>query len=71
MKTSALSKEVPLTTKVLELLQNGHENAMPLKDLCKRLTTPERKVRLAIEALRREGWQIVITATTPMTSNGF
>jgi biotin operon repressor len=52
-------EEVPLSTKVLELLQNGKLNAIFRKDLCKRLDKDERKIRLAIESLRDEGWQIV------------
>lgn len=52
-----------LQIKVLNLLQNGHANAIGLKELCKALTTNERRVRLAIEALRREGWQILISGS--------
>jgi biotin operon repressor len=63
METFTSAKDTPLTTRVLELLQNGHQQAIGLKDLCKRLASNERKVRLAIEALRREGWQILISGS--------
>jgi biotin operon repressor len=54
-----MENEVPLSTKVLELLQNGKDNAIFRRDLCKKLNKKEREVRLAIEELRHEGWQIV------------
>ncbi len=58
--------EDELQTKVLELLNNGHANAILLKDIQKRLQVKdERKIRIAIEKLRREGWQIIIPATRP------
>lgn len=51
--------ETPLPTKVLELLQNGKENAIFRRDLCNRLNENERAIRFAIEELRHEGWQII------------
>jgi len=49
-----------LEIKVLNSLQNGHANAIGLKDLCKLLNQKEnRKVRLAIEDLRHQGYLIL------------
>lgn len=48
-----------LQARVIEMLQNGKENAVLRTELCKRLQESERKVRLTIESLRHEGWQIV------------
>jgi biotin operon repressor len=57
-----MENEVPLSTKVLELLQNGKDNAMPLKQLVLRLQTNERKIRFAIEELRRDSYAVLITS---------
>jgi hypothetical protein len=48
-----------LQARILEILQIGHKNAIGLKDLCKRLNGDDRKVRLAIEALRNEGYLVL------------
>ena len=53
--------EVPLSTKVLEILQNGKDNSIFRKDLCSMLNENERTIRLAIEVLRREGYAILIS----------
>ena len=54
-----------LTTRILEKLGVGHQNAMLLKDLSKRTGENERKVRLGIEQLRREQWCILISNSKP------
>ena len=52
--------------RILEKLGKGHNNAILLKNLCLLLGCKnERKVRLAIEDLRRERWAILIPATPP------
>lgn len=51
-----------LEAKIIEILQNGKANATRLDNLVKRLSTNERKIRQAIESLRREGYAILITA---------
>ena len=59
------SESQDLTTRILEKLGVGHQNAMLLKDLTKRLAIPERKTRMGIEQLRREGWCILISGSKP------
>jgi len=62
VKTLDLEKKIALTNlqaRIIEHLCNGHKNAVGLKDLCKLTSTNERKLRLAIEALRNEGYLLV------------
>ncbi len=55
-----------LQTRILEKLEIGHDNALPLKELCKRLDTRnERKVRLAIEDMRHDGYLILVAPDPP------
>lgn len=61
-----MNDNVLLGIRILEKLGAGHENALPLKELCRKLDTRnERKVRLAIESLRHEGYPIVIAPEKP------
>lgn len=48
-----------LEIKVLNILQRGHKNAMSLRDLVLRTSSNERKLRLAIETLRLQGYLIL------------
>ena len=59
------SESQDLTTRILEKLGVGHKNAMLLRDLTKRLGIPERKTRMGIEQLRREGWCVLISGSKP------
>jgi hypothetical protein len=55
---------ISLQANILEKLRIGHKNAIGLKDLCKKLDANERKLRLAIEALRNEGYLILFGQKT-------
>jgi len=54
-----------LEIKILNHLEVGHNNAIPLKNLCLKTGTSERKIRLGIEQLRREGWCVLIPGSAP------
>lgn len=54
-----------LEIRVLSHLGIGHNNAVLLKNLCLLTGTNERKIRIAIESLRRQGWAIIIPGTPP------
>ncbi len=54
-----------LEIRVLNHLEYGHNNAISLKNLCLRTGISERKIRLAIERLRHEGYLIVFNPGVP------
>lgn len=62
-----LTKEqlTDIEIKVLNNLGQGHKNANSLKNLCLRTEIKERKLRMAIESLRRQGWAILIPFKKP------
>lgn len=62
-----LTKEqlTEIEIRVLNHLEYGHNNAMSLKNLCLRTGIKERKLRMAIESLRRQGWAILIPFKKP------
>jgi biotin operon repressor len=64
----SLERKIELTTiqaKILEVLGVGKENATRLDDLQKRLGISERKIRIAIEAMRNEGYLILVPSSPP------
>lgn len=58
-------KELSLETKIIDILQNGHKNAVGLSELVKRICVNERKIRESIESLRRQGYAILIPRSKP------
>ena len=62
-----LTKEqlTEIEIRVLNHLEYGHNNAMSLKNLCLRTGIKERKLRMAIESLRRQGWSVLIPPSAP------
>lgn len=58
-------KELSLETRIIDILQNGHKNAVGLSELVKRICVNERKIRESIESLRRQGYAILIPAKKP------
>jgi hypothetical protein len=73
MNTEQKIELTEIQIKILNLLRIGHKNAIGLKDLCMRTNENERKIRLAIEALRNEslnakgdsGYLILISGKPP------
>lgn len=66
--TESAEKKIELTqlqAHILELIQIGKDNAIRLDDLKKRTGVSDRKVRLAIEDLRRQKWAILSTTKQP------
>lgn len=61
-------ESLTLQATILEKLGIGHRNAIGLKDLCKRTGANERKLRLAIESLRLQGY-IVLFAQKEITKD--
>ena len=54
-----------LEIRVLSHLEVGHNNTISLRNLTLRSGTSERKVRLAIESLRHQGYLIIFWPTIP------
>jgi hypothetical protein len=48
-----------LEIKVIQNISVGHKNAIGLSELCKKINGNERKIRLAIESLRNQGYLIL------------
>jgi hypothetical protein len=65
MDTESKIALIEIEIKVLNHLDYGHLKAMKLKDLCLRTGEKERKIRIAIESLRRQGWAILIPCEKP------
>jgi hypothetical protein len=54
-----------LEISVLNHLKTGHDKATPLREFCLKTGIHERKLRMAIESLRRQGWAVLIPASKP------
>ncbi|MFA5299753.1 MAG: hypothetical protein WC389_16330 [Lutibacter sp.] len=67
MSKPSLTKEelTEIEIKVLNHLGYGHKNANSLKNLCLLTGIKERKLRMAIESLRRQGWSVLIPPKSP------
>lgn len=51
---------------VLEHLKIGHKNATSLRELVNRTSINERKLRMAIESLRLQGYDVIFFSDAPM-----
>jgi hypothetical protein len=72
MAKPSLTKDekTELQISIINHLKVGHKNATPLKELSARIGVNERKIRLAIESLRLEGYDLIFFPDSP-TGYGF
>lgn len=65
-KPEILKEELTeMQIRILNALKIGHANATPLRELCRKTEISERKLRMAIEVLRNEGFLIVFFPSKP------